>query len=81
MEFGAISLFIVVAIAAWVWSIATDQAGRLFDRRGPEAAAWYWLRAMRVERTRNNCTRFANIVQFGGIVVLALLLVAWLFRK
>ncbi len=68
-------------MAAWAWSIATNQAAKLFDRRGPEAAAWYWLKAMRIERTRNNCTRFFNIVQFSGIVLAAVMLVTWLLRK
>lgn len=81
MESDFVSLFIVVAMVAWIWSIATDQAGKLFDRRGPDAAAWYWLRALSVERTRNNCTRFANVVQRSGIALLALLLASWLMRK
>jgi hypothetical protein len=81
MEFDVVSLFIVVAMAAWIWSKGTDQAGRLFDRRGPDAAVWYWLRALSVERTRDNCTRFANVVQLSGIALLALLLASWLMRK
>jgi hypothetical protein len=81
MKLDFVSLFIVVAMAAWIWSIATDQAGRLFDRRVPDAAAWYWLRAMSVERTRNNCIRFANVVQLSGIALLALLLASWLMRE
>lgn len=39
LEHHLLPLFCIFGIAAWAWSIAADQAGKLFDRRGPEAAA------------------------------------------
>lgn len=81
MKLDFAALFFIVPIGAWMWSIATDQAGKLFDRRGPDAVAWYWLRAMRVQPTRDNCTRFANVIQVAGIVLLfAVMLAVWLSR-
>lgn len=61
----------VILIAAWLWSIRTNQGARRFDRLGPDASTWYWLRVFEVPVTRENCSRFMATVSWFGIAVVA----------
>ena len=56
-------------------SIRRGWAGFEYDRVGPNAIAWFWLRVLGVPRTRRNCVRFANGVSRFLIVLFTVTLV------
>jgi len=61
--------FLAIAIVGWVAAIATHQGERYYDRKGPNAAAWYWLRLFRIPTTRRNCGRFVTATYVLAIAV------------
>lgn len=72
---------LAIAIVGWVAAIATHQGERYYDRKGPDAAAWYWLRLFRIPTTRRNCGRFVSATYVMAIVVCAIVIVVLVFRR
>ncbi len=74
-------VFLAIAIVGWVVAIATRQGERYYDRKGPNAAAWYWLRLFGVPTTRRNCGRFVTATYVLAIVVCAFVIIFLVFRR
>ena len=73
------AVLLTMASALFLASIATRQGERLYDRKGPEAVAWMWLRTFRIAITRENCARFVTLTSIGGaIICIAALLLLFL---
>ena len=72
--------FLSFVVAALLLSILTRQGEKLYDRTGPNAFAWTWLRTLRIPVTRENSARFVTITSLFGVlmclVAIALLLVS-----
>ena len=73
--------FLAIAIVGWVVAIATHQGERYYDKKGPGAAAWYWLRLFGIPTTRRNCGRFVTATYAMAIVVCAIVIVVLMFQR
>jgi hypothetical protein len=75
--------FVLVAVSLWLLSIMRGWAGQIYDRLGPDAAQWLWLRVFRVAPSRESCVWFLNVMSLPGIVLtlaVFLLILSWGFR-
>jgi hypothetical protein len=67
--------FWAVMTTLFAVSILRRWAAFEFDRVGPNAVRWLWLRVLGVPRTKRNCVRFANVASMLGIILLTVSLV------
>ncbi len=73
--------FLTLTIGLFLWSIATRQGERLFDRKGPNSLAWRWLRTFRIATTRENCARLTVATSVGGVIICLACLILVLWRE
>lgn len=74
-------VFLAIAIVGWVAAIVTHQGERYYDKKGPDAAAWYWLRLFGIPTTRKNCGRFVSATYVLAIAVCAIVIAVLVFRQ
>lgn len=75
MRADKVFLLIIWAIGIGLWSMSVwgGWAEKAYQKIKDSDTAWYWLRAMRIPRTQENCIRFLKGTSILGMIILTLM--------